>query len=313
MTTTIARRNRLWSIVLAGGEGERIRPVVESWLGRRLPKQYCTFVGTRSLFQHTLDRADSLSTSEHRVTVMAKTHRQHAHTQFQKRESGKVLLQPANRGTTAGIILPLTYVRAIDPNATVVIYPSDHFVYPEEGFIEHVDRAVWMAELLPDRIILLGVRPDSAEQEYGWVEPGADLCRDYQLREVELFVEKPRRPEACALLARGGLWNTMVIVSKVRKLWEVAVRRFPDMMALFEAFSGAIGSAKEAETLESIYNFMPEADFSRGILEHIPEQIAVLELRDVLWSDWGRAERIINTLHRIDKKPNFLSAACAAG
>src|SRR5439155_1032627 len=62
---------RLWSIVLAGGEGERLRPFVQQWLGRHQPKQYCTFVGTRSMFQHTVDRADQLSAPDHRVTVIA--------------------------------------------------------------------------------------------------------------------------------------------------------------------------------------------------------------------------------------------------
>jgi mannose-1-phosphate guanylyltransferase len=62
---------RPWSVVLAGGDGERIRPFIEYWLGRHRPKQYCTFVGTRSLLQHTIDRADHVSSQDHRVTVAA--------------------------------------------------------------------------------------------------------------------------------------------------------------------------------------------------------------------------------------------------
>ena len=50
----------LWSIILAGGEGNRTRPFIEQWLGRHKPKQYCTFVGNRSMLQHTFDRADRL-------------------------------------------------------------------------------------------------------------------------------------------------------------------------------------------------------------------------------------------------------------
>ena len=56
-----SEKDNLWSIVLAGGEGERLKPFVQKWLGRHKPKQYCTFIGTRSMFQHTLDRADQIT------------------------------------------------------------------------------------------------------------------------------------------------------------------------------------------------------------------------------------------------------------
>ena len=62
----------VWSIVLAGGEGERVKPLVQRWLGRPRPKQYCTFVGTRSMFQHTVDRATQLSSADRAVVVAAR-------------------------------------------------------------------------------------------------------------------------------------------------------------------------------------------------------------------------------------------------
>ena len=104
MENTAAPCSRTWSVVLAGGEGERVRPFVEKWLGHHRPKQYCTFVGTRSMFQHTLDRADMLTPSERR------DHREEVCSQL--------------RG------------RASDPDATVIIYPSDHFIYPEGRIME---------------------------------------------------------------------------------------------------------------------------------------------------------------------------------
>jgi mannose-1-phosphate guanylyltransferase len=57
----------LWSVVLAGGDAERLRPFVQRWLGRHKPKRYCTSIGTRSMFQHTLDRSDRIVASEQRV------------------------------------------------------------------------------------------------------------------------------------------------------------------------------------------------------------------------------------------------------
>jgi len=94
-----------------------------------------TFIGTPML-QHTLDRADHISDPKQKVTVIARSHRGHAWPQLARRRNGKVILQPANRDTAGGIFAALSYVRALDPQATVVIYPSDHFVYPECRFIE---------------------------------------------------------------------------------------------------------------------------------------------------------------------------------
>ncbi|MFZ1747278.1 MAG: hypothetical protein WAU17_15270, partial [Nitrospirales bacterium] len=64
----------VWSMILAGGEGERTRPFIERWLGYPKPKQYCTFVGNRSMLQHTLDRADRLGAPHQKITVVAQSH-----------------------------------------------------------------------------------------------------------------------------------------------------------------------------------------------------------------------------------------------
>ena len=69
-----SQSNGLWSIILAGGDGERTRPFIEQWLGYPKPKQYCTFVGTRSMLQHTLDRADRLGAPDKKVTVVDQIH-----------------------------------------------------------------------------------------------------------------------------------------------------------------------------------------------------------------------------------------------
>ncbi len=199
--------DRLWSIILAGGEGERVRPFVQRWLGRPKPKQYCTFVGTRSLFQHTLDRADRLTAADHKMIVIARSHAWEVWPQLGQRPSGMVILQPSNRGTAAGIFLPLTYIKARDPQATVIIYPSDHFVYPEQRFVDSVRRAVLTAEWLPDRLVLLGVTPDRLELDYGWILPGEQLDRssNYRIQAVRAFCKKPTPAEADAALAAGAL------------------------------------------------------------------------------------------------------------
>ncbi len=299
--------NPIWSIILAGGDGGRIRGFIQRWLGRPKPKQYCAFVGERSLFQHTLDRASGLCRQEHIVTLVAREHRREAWSQLEGRVGGTVLLQPKNRETAAGIYLSLTYIRARNPQATVVIYPSDHFVYPEHRFLDSVQRAVWTVERLPDRLVFLGVSPDRLELDYGWITPGEKLdgSAKHQIRAVGSFVDKPTAAQADAALAGGALWNTSVLAAKAETLWQLGWHCFPDLMARFERLGAAIGTPQEVRTLDEIYHDMPAHHFSSELLRRVPDRAAVIEMTGVLWSNWGKPERITHTLRQIGRQPAF--------
>ena len=299
---------RVWSVILAGGEGERVRPLIQRWLGCHKPKQYCAFVGTRSMFQHTVDRATRLTPPARTVAVVARGHRPDALAQITRRGVGTVVLQPENRDTVAGLFLPLTYVRARDPLATVVIYPSDHFVYPESRFLDTVQRAMMVANSLPDRLVLLGVMPDRLELEYGWILPGVILPArglDAKVQTVEAFLEKPTATQADVALSAGALWNTFVMISKVSTLWALGTKHFPDILQPFERLEQAIGSPEEGHVLDAIYQDMPRKNFSSDLLQRVPDCVAVMELTGVLWSDWGKPERIAETLRRIARTPAF--------
>ena len=309
-----SEKDRLWSIVLAGGEGERLSPIVQKWLGHHKPKQYCTFIGTRSMFQHTLDRANQITPPEHTVTVIGRAHQREARAQSSSGEAGKLLVQPANRDTAASIYLELTYVRAQDPQATVVLYPSDHFVYPKDRFVEVVQSATQAAIQLKNSLILLGATPDQLEPEYGWIHPGPHLgwIGGHKVRATESFLEKPGVEMCRTAMASGALWNTMVLAARVETLWEMGWKCFPEMMPLFERYGEAVGTSEEENILESIYEVMPARNFSSHLLERLPRQVAVMELSGVLWSDWGKPERIVESLQRIGKQPTFSQAHAAA-
>jgi hypothetical protein len=195
------------------------------------------------MLEHTLARADQVSGAARKVTVIGSSHLRFAGTQVDRSKAGTVVMQPRNCDTAPGIFLPLTYVRALDPAATVAIFPSDHFVYPENRFIEHANAAVAAARELGDRVILLGVAPDAAELDYGWVEPGYRIpeVSGGRVRAVREFIEKPPAGVAKRALKRGALWNTFVMAAPVETLWQMGRDCFPAMMTLFEALSDAIG------------------------------------------------------------------------
>lgn len=296
-----------WSVILAGGDGERTRPFIQQWLGYPLPKQYCTFVGTRSMLQHTWDRANQLCHPSRKITVVSSHHQIGATRNFGGQNEGTILFQPRNCDTGPGILLPLTYIKARDPQALVAIFPSDHFIFPEERFVESVGRAVRAVEFLSDRVILMAVRPTYAEPEYGWVMPGETLgwSGGSPVRAIRAFQEKPDGRQCQELLSQGGLWNTFVMVGKVETLWNMGWTGFPDIMNAFDRLRKAVGTPAEGSTLQAIYREMPCRNFSSDVLECLTDRLGIMELEQVMWSDWGRPERIVESLRKVGKQPIF--------
>ena len=296
-----------WSIVLAGGDGRRIRGFVQRWLGRPRPKQYCAFVGERSLFQHTVDRASALCSQDRIVALVAREHREEAWAQLEGRGAGTVLLQPKQCETAAGLYLSLTYIRAKDPLATVVVYPADHFVYPEDRFVACVHRALWTLEWLPDRLVVLGVCPDRLELDYGWIMPGTKLDESAKCRihEVRSFMDKPTVVQADAALAGGALWNTGVVAAKADTLWQLGWQCFPQLMERFERLGAAIGSSQEVRIPDEVYRDLPADHAFSELLHRMPDRACVIEMSGVLWSDWSKPEQIAHMLRRIGRQPAF--------
>lgn len=308
----------LWSIVLSGGEGTRMRPVIERWLGSFRPKQYCTFVGTRSMLQHTLDRATSVTDPENVVTVIGNGHRVFLDDALGFEQPGMVMEQPMDCGTAAGIFLPLAYVLEHDPKATVLVLPSDHFVYPEAHFIHYASEAVQLAEWLDDKIILLGAEATRPETDYGWIEPGDErtalpLDSGICAMDVGGFREKPCKLEADRYYRRHWLWNTMVFAARAETLWSLGCRLLPDMMAPFRTLRSVLRAVLDERVpadhfsmaVTHLYNNMPTADFSRHILQKSAASTVVMPIKRVHWCDWGRPERVAETLANLGCRPAF--------
>jgi len=230
-----------------------------------------------------------------------------AWSHLERQGQGRILFQPHNRDTGPGVFLPLTYVRAWNPDATVVLFPSDHFIFPEGRFLAQVKKAVQATDWLRDRLILLGLAPSTIEIEYGWIEPSEILgwCQGFQVRGVKSFLEKPDRVTALKAMARGALWNTMVLVAKVETLWQMGWSCFPEVMVRFEELAEAMGTSREGSTLQAMYHDMPRKNFSSDLLQRIPDRVGVVELHDIMWSDWGQPARIVETLRQIGKEPSF--------
>ncbi|MDE2039259.1 MAG: NTP transferase domain-containing protein [Elusimicrobia bacterium] len=298
-----------WVVVLAGGEGARMRPVVERWLGRHRPKQYCAFSGTRTMLEHTLERALSLTRPERILTVIGPGHR--AYLAGLPTLPGRIVEQPANRETAPGLYLPLLQILREDPQAVVVVLPSDHFVCPRERFAAEASEAVAAAERQKDKIILLACPPSRPETDYGWLEPGNPVAGE-RAWSVARFHEKPQPATARRLLELGYLWNTMILAAKAPALWHMGARLRPDMTRLLRELALQPRGIFERRALREIYRRMPSINFSRDLLEREPAAALLLPLSGVRWCDWGRPERITETLAALGKPSPFEALAAPA-
>lgn len=296
-------QDNVWGVVLAGGEGERMNTLVQSWLGFRRPKQYCTFYGDRPMLSFAVERARRIAGPEQVMTVLGPSHQRHLDA-IDFKPVGTCFEQPESCGTAAGLLLPVALIRARNPDAIVTALPSDHFIYPETGLDQHLRAAVTAAAERPDKVILLGAVPTHPEPEFGWIDVAqVNQLTDGNTGRVRAFVEKPPAATAERCYARGWLWNTMMLTGTVDALWGMARRRFPDLAERFEAFAEAVhGNHTDAlpsgfrSRLRDAYRGLTQYDFSAHALQKEPEQIEVMAMQGVTWNDWGRPHRIKESL-----------------
>jgi len=295
---------RLWGIVLAGGEGRRVRPLMRRLSGTDLPKQYCAVIGRRSMLQHTLDRVATSIDRDRILTVIIREHARWAREQLPGTPPDLLVVQPSNRETGPGLLLPLLRIHARDPAAAVAVFPADHFILEEAVFMAHAVQAIRFLEHQPGRVLILGIAPDRAETAYGWIEPGVELARHsgYDLLAVRRFREKPDARVAERYFMQGFLWNSLVLVGRVETFLSCIRQVLPRLWASFEAVAPALGTFRESEALEEVYRGLPSVNLSRGLLERIPDRLGTIPVKGVHWSDWGDEQRIRETLARIGKE-----------
>lgn len=295
-----------WGIVLAGGEGFRVRDFLQRLCGGRGIKQFCAVIGRRSMLEHTLARVEQLIPRERLLVVVSAEHRREVVQQLAHWPADNIIYQPANRDTAPGILLPLAHVSHRDPFATVALFPSDHFVLKEKRFMAAVERAVTEARRFPREMILFGMTPDQAEEGYGWIEPGKEE-RGRETRAVQRFWEKPSPIHAQELLARGALWNTFVGVARASTLWVMVRQEAPDLHRAFTEIRQALGTPDAPRVIERVYETLRAVNFSSDVCEPLAPWLRVLLVPEVGWSDWGSVERICATLQQLGKLDECLA------
>lgn len=301
-----SQAGQLWGIVLAGGNGTRVRGFLSQLCNNRGIKQYCAVVGRRSMLEHTLARVEMLIPRQRILVVVSEDHQPEISQQLAHWPSENVIVQPENRDTTAGILLPLVHIARRDPHALISVFPSDHFVRDEKRFMTFVDHAVKETILFPESFVLLGMTPDRLEDGYGWIEPSIEQS-DRITHPVTRFWEKPPPSQAQILWDRGALWNSFVCVTSCHTLWEMVRLALPDTYLHFMELYHALGTPEAQRVTKRMYSRLRAINFSAGVCEPWAPMLRVLPVPDVGWSDWGSVERIVATVELLGKKHELLA------
>jgi mannose-1-phosphate guanylyltransferase len=205
---------------------------------------------------------------------------------------------------------------ALDKDPIVGFFPTDHFYSHEERFVAAVDGAIRAVRQQRNSLVLLGAKPERAEVEYGWIEPGPTRCRpalsclnergahwravtSSALRAVQRFWEKPTSPVAEALFARGCLWNTFVMVGRSSAFLSALRVAVPELLNAFEAAPHCAGTGFVEARLRTLYESIPPGDFSRQVLSACTHMLEVLQMEDAGWNDLGTPARVMESIGKM--------------
>ena len=299
-----------WALLLAGGEGRRLRPLTRQISGDARPKQFCPIFDGETLLDRTRRRADLLSRMDQQMVVVSREHASYYASLARDLAPDRLVVQPLNAGTAPGVLYPLLRIRHLAGNVPVTIYPSDHYVSDEGIFVGSVARAVEVVRQRTDLVVLMGVEAAAPETEYGWIEtheqplplPGEPAFP------IRRFWEKPSARLAQRLFERGALWNSFVMVGWVDAFLGLTAQTAPELLRALEPLQQVLGTEQEPRVAERVYRrlVVEPVGFSERVLAQATDGLVTVRVKGVEWSDWGHPERVVSTMRRTGWRPAWL-------
>jgi len=290
-----------WAVILAGGDGTRLQSMTRAISGDNRPKQFVPLIGGSTLLNQTRRRVALSIEPSRTLMVVTQKHRRFYEPLSDEISPNLLVEQPVNKGTAPAILYALLRVAAKSPKAVVALFPSDHFFADDEEFMSHIDVAIDAVEIQPETVMLLGITPTAAETEYGWIEPQPSILASAQksITRVRKFWEKPSLNLAASLMERGSLWNSFVMVGTVNALLKMTRAALPEMYSSFAAIMPILETAREHKALGALYSQIEDANFSHQVLAARPQDLMVMRVGDVGWSDLGEPNRVLSALARL--------------
>jgi len=300
-----------WAIVLAGGDGTRLRSLTRAIAGDDRPKQFCPILRNETLLDQTRRRVSLAIKADQILLSLTETHKQFYEPLVANVPVENLVVQPGNLGTAPAILYSLLRLSVLAPSATVAFFPSDHYFADDQTFMSHVDSAFRAVRARSEMLVLLGIEADRPEVEYGWIEPAPSILAPLggAISRVRRFWEKPSQNVAKELMKQGFLWNSFVMVGRVDAFLLMIQRAAPRLYEAFETVIPSLGTEFEYDAIHTLYSSIQPSNFSHEVLSVRAEDLSVLPVRNVGWSDWGDPSRVLTTLAGIGMQTEWAQSA----
>jgi len=276
----IIRMENNFCVIMGGGIGSRFWPFSRT----HLPKQFLDFFGTgKSLLQMTYDRFATVLPKENILIVTNESYAGLIKEQIPGILDSQILLEPQRRNTAPCIAWASYHIRKRNPNANIVVTPSDHLILKESEFAATIREGLDYVKN-NNSLLTLGITPNRPETGYGYIQVGEDVSEN--IKRVKTFTEKPNLELAKVFLETGEFfWNSGIFLWNVNSIIEQFERQLPDIAAIFEKGNESYNTSGEQAFIDENFPACPNISIDYGIMEKAP-LVSVL-CAEFGWSDLG--------------------------
>lgn len=281
----------IYVVIMAGGTGTRFWPYSRD----NKPKQFLDVLGTgRSLLQMTFDRFTSITTADKIWVVSNEKYQDLLHKQLPELAPHQFLLETEKRNTAPCIAYASYKIMKEDPNALVVVAPSDHVIFKEEAFNDVLKKGLEDA-YNHEHLITIGIRPNRPETGYGYIQYHKESGNP--VKKVKTFTEKPELSLAAKFLDSGDfLWNSGIFIWSIDSIIKAFEKHEEELASLFASGLSEYYTEGERTFIKKIYSRCKSISIDYAIMEEADNVYVVPG--DFGWSDLGSW----NALHEIKEK-----------
>ena len=269
-----------YCVIMCGGIGSRFWPYSRT----DKPKQFIDFFGTgRSLLQMSYERLLPIVPKENILVMTNARYADKVREQLPDISPDRILLEPDRRNTAPCIAWAAYHLAALDPQASMLVTPSDHLITRESVFEQCVLRGFDFVEN-NDALLTLGIHPTRPETGYGYIQIGREL--EPGLLKVKTFTEKPDLELAKVFLESGEFfWNAGIFLWRAEVIKKAFHRYLPDLASEFDLGESVFGTPAETEFIQTHFPSCPSISIDFGVMEKADN--VYVECVDFGWSDLG--------------------------
>lgn len=269
-----------YCVIMGGGIGSRFWPFSR----KTMPKQFLDFFGTgRSLLQQTFDRFNKIIPTENILIVTNAIYADLVKEQLPELDSKQILLEPARRNTAPCIAWASYHIRSLNPDANIVVAPSDHLILKEGEFLAAIEKGLDFVSK-SDKLLTLGIKPNRPETGYGYIQIAEQEGDNFY--KVKTFTEKPELELAKVFVESGEFyWNSGLFMWNVNTIIKAGEALLPELASKLAPGKDVYGTPEEKAFIEENFPACPNVSIDFGIMEKADN--VYVSLGDFGWSDLG--------------------------